>query len=415
MMSQIEKQAAAARSASKRLAIASAEQKNESLQAIARALRHRKSRILEQNREDLAAGEKGGLSTALMDRLKLTEQRLETMAAGLEVLTRLPDPVGEVLEVTDGEKNLRIEKIRVPLGVVGMIFEARPNVTVDASGLTLKSGNAVILRGSSSALCSNSVLVDVIREALADTSLPPEAVQLVTDPGRETVRELITCKGWIDVVIPRGGPGLIRRVVREATVPVLETGAGNCHIYVDRTADPGMASNIVTNAKTDRPGVCNATETLLVHRDWAEKHLSKLCEELTLQQVEIRGCSRTRRVFPRAVPATATDWETEYLERVLAVKVVDSLGEAMDHIDRYGTGHSEAIITEDDAAARRFLQGVDAAAVYHNASTRFTDGSQFGMGAEIGISTQKLHARGPMGLQELTSHKYRIHGTGQIR
>lgn len=415
MMSQIEKQAAAARSASKRLAIASAEQKNESLQAIARALRNRKSRILEQNREDLAAGEKAGLSTALMDRLKLTEQRLETMAAGLEVLTRLPDPVGEVLEVTDGEKNLRIEKIRVPLGVVGMIFEARPNVTVDASGLTLKSGNAVILRGSSSALCSNSVLVDVIREALADTSLPPEAVQLVTDPGRETVRELITCKGWIDVVIPRGGPGLIRRVVREATVPVLETGAGNCHIYVDRTADPGMAGNIVTNAKTDRPGVCNATETLLVHRDWAEKHLSKLCKELTLQQVEIRGCSRTRRVFPRAVPATATDWETEYLERVLAVKVVDSLGEAMDHIDRYGTGHSEAIITEDDAAARRFLQGVDAAAVYHNASTRFTDGSQFGMGAEIGISTQKLHARGPMGLRELTSHKYRIHGTGQIR
>ncbi|QKI83742.1 glutamate-5-semialdehyde dehydrogenase [Kroppenstedtia eburnea] len=414
-MSQIEKQAAAARSASKRLAIASAEQKNESLQAIARALRNRKSRILEQNREDLAAGEKAGLSTALMDRLKLTEQRLEAMAAGLEVLTRLPDPVGEVLEVTDGEKNLRIEKIRVPLGVVGMIFEARPNVTVDASGLTLKSGNAVILRGSSSALCSNSVLVDVIREALADTSLPPEAVQLVTDPGRETVRELITCKGWIDVVIPRGGPGLIRRVVREATVPVLETGAGNCHIYVDRTADPGMAGNIVTNAKTDRPGVCNATETLLVHRDWAEKHLSKLCKELTLQQVEIRGCSRTRRVFPRAVPATATDWETEYLERVLAVKVVDSLGEAMDHIDRYGTGHSEAIITEDDAAARRFLQGVDAAAVYHNASTRFTDGSQFGMGAEIGISTQKLHARGPMGLRELTSHKYRIHGTGQIR
>ncbi|WP_188429536.1 glutamate-5-semialdehyde dehydrogenase [Kroppenstedtia guangzhouensis] len=414
-MRQIQKQVAAARSASKRLAIASAEQKNESLDAIAHALRDQKSLILEQNRKDLADGKKAGLSTALMDRLKLTEQRLEAMAGGLEEVTRLPDPVGEVLEVTDGQKNLRIEKVRVPLGVVGMIFEARPNVTVDAAGLALKSGNSIILRGSSSALRSNSVLVDVIRRALADTSLPPEAVQLVTDPGRETVRELITCKGGVDVVIPRGGPGLIRRVVREATVPVLETGAGNCHIYVDRTADPGMARNIVINAKTDRPGVCNAAETLLVHQEWAEKHLGSMCEELTLHQVEIRGCSRTRQHFPQSVPATATDWETEYLEQVLAVKVVDSLEDAMDHIDRYSTGHSEAIITEDDAAARRFLQGVDAAAVYRNASTRFTDGSQFGLGAEIGISTQKLHARGPMGLRELTSHKYRILGSGQIR
>lgn len=415
MMNSIQKQAATARSASKNLAIASAEQKNESLYAIARALRHRKALILEQNQEDLNAGAKAGLSNALMDRLRLTEPRLEAMAAGLEMLTRLPEPIGEILEVTDGEKNLRIEKIRVPLGVVGMIYEARPNVTVDASGLTLKSGNAVILRGSSSALRSNAVLVDVIREALADTSLPPEAVQLVTDPRRETVRDLITCKEGIDVVIPRGGPNLIQRVVREATVPVLETGAGNCHIYVDRTADPEMARNIVTNAKTDRPGVCNTIETLLVHREWAEKHLAKLCEGLTLQQVEIRGCSRTQGIFPQAIPATSTDWETEYLGPVLAVKVVDSLEEAMEHIDRYGTGHSEAIIAEDDVSARRFLQGIDAAAVYHNASTRFTDGSQFGMGAEIGISTQKLHARGPMGLRELTSYKYRIHGTGQVR
>lgn len=297
MMNSIQKQAATARSASKNLAIASAEQKNESLYAIARALRHRKALILEQNQEDLNAGAKAGLSNALMDRLRLTEPRLEAMAAGLEMLTRLPEPIGEILEVTDGEKNLRIEKIRVPLGVVGMIYEARPNVTVDASGLTLKSGNAVILRGSSSALRSNAVLVDVIREALADTSLPPEAVQLVTDPRRETVRDLITCKEGIDVVIPRGGPSLIQRVVREATVPVLETGAGNCHIYVDRTADPEMARNIVTNAKTDRPGVCNTTETLLVHREWAEKHLAKLCEGLTLQQVEIRGCSRTQGIF----------------------------------------------------------------------------------------------------------------------
>ena len=336
-----------------------------------------------------------------MDRLKLTEQRLEAMAGGLEEITRLPDPVGEVLEVTDGQKNLRIEKVRVPFRGGRDDFEARPNVTVDAAGLALKSGNSIILRGSSSALRSNSVLVDVIRLGLGRHLPPPEAVQLVTDPGRETVRELITCKGGVDVIIPRGGPGLIRRVVREATVPVLETGAGNCHIYVDSTADPGMARNIVINAKTDRPGVCNAAETLLVHQEWAENIWDRMCEESEPAPSGNPGLFPDPAHFPQSVPATATDWETEYLEQVLAVKVVDSPEDAMDHIDRYSTGHSEAIITEDDAAARRFLQGVDAAAVYRNASTRFTDGSQFGLGAEIGISTQKLHARGPMGLRSL--------------
>lgn len=414
-MSDVQRKAEAARTASKKLAPTTEDQKNEALQVVARALRDQKGRILEQNKEDLAAGEKAGLSAALLDRLKLTEQRLEEMAKGLEELTCLPDPVGEVLETLRPENGLHIEKIRVPLGVIGMIYEARPNVTVDAAGLALKTGNAVVLRGSSSAFRSNLILVEVIRQALGNTSLPPEAVQLVEDLDREAVRDMITLNGWIDVIIPRGGAGLIQRVVREATVPVLETGVGNCHLCIDRSADPKMARNIVLNGKLDRPGVCNATETLLVHRDWAQEHLEGLCEELNAHGVEIRGCHRTREYFPQATPATEADWGTEYLDVILVVKVVDSLAEALDHIDRYGTRHSEGIVTQEEDAARHFLQSVDAAAVYHNASTRFTDGSQFGFGAEIGISTQKLHARGPMGLRELTSYKYRILGTGQVR
>ncbi len=414
-MSDVRQKAKAAKGAAKRLAILTPEEKNKALKTIARALRDRKKEILEQNREDLRAGEQADLSTALMDRLKLTDERLEGMARGLEELIELPDPVGEELETIHRKNGLRIQKVRVPLGVIGMIYEARPNVTVDAAGLALKTGNAILLRGSSSAFRSNITLVQVMQEALSDTSLPPEAIGLVEDLNRDAVQEMLTLKDGIDVIIPRGGSGLIQRVVRESTVPVLETGVGNCHIYIDRSAEPQMAQTIVINGKTDRPGVCNATETLLVHQDWAKEHLRRLCHALGEHQVEIRGCSRTREQFPEAALADETDWETEYLDRVLAVKVVDSAEEAMEHIDRYGTRHSEAIITENDDIARRFLQGVDAAAVYHNASTRFTDGSQFGFGAEIGISTQKLHARGPMGLKELTSYKYHVLGSGQVR
>lgn len=413
-MSDVQQQAQAARKASKKLVTATEDQKNHALQAIAQALRKEKASILKQNQKDLDQAEKGQYSRALLDRLKLTEERLEEMASGLEELITLSDPVGEVME-TRIQNGLRIEQTRTPLGVIGMIYEARPNVTVDSTGLALKTGNAILLRGSSSALHSNSILAEIIQQALETTSLPPEAVQLVKDPDRTSVRELLTMNHLIDVIIPRGGAGLIQRVVQESTVPVLETGVGNCHIYIDLSADPVMAHRIVINGKTSRPAVCNATETLLVHRDWAEKHLTGLSEELNKHGVEIRGCSHTQQLIPQCIPAVPADWETEYLDLILAVKIVDSLEEAIDHIHRYGTGHSEAILTENDDTAHRFMQGVDAAAVYHNASTRFTDGSQFGFGAEIGISTQKLHARGPMGLRELTSYKYCISGSGQIR
>ncbi|WP_188647053.1 glutamate-5-semialdehyde dehydrogenase [Marinithermofilum abyssi] len=414
-MSGVRQKAEQARAASKRLALLTEAQKNAGLRAMAQALRNRREAILTANEEDLRRGEEAGLSTALMDRLRLTEERLEGMAQGLEELIHLPDPVGEVMETVERENGLRIEKVRVPLGVIGMIYEARPNVTVDAAGLALKTGNAVVLRGSSSAFYSNRMLVEVLHQALETTDVPVDGVQLVEDLDREAVREMMTLNGWIDVIIPRGGAGLIERVVRESTVPVLETGVGNCHIYVDAEADPSMAEHIVINGKTDRPAVCNAVETLLVHREWAKQHLSSLAARLQENGVELRGCDRTRALADHVLPASEEDWRREYLDLILAVNVVDSLEEAMEHIDRYGTRHSEAIVTDNAETARVFLQGVDAAAVYHNASTRFTDGSQFGFGAEIGISTQKLHARGPMGLKELTSYKYRVLGTGQVR
>ncbi|OYD09995.1 glutamate-5-semialdehyde dehydrogenase [Paludifilum halophilum] len=413
--SEVRRKAKTARMAAKKLAVAEEEKKNEALEAMATALIRHRDRIFSANETDLLQGEKAGLPPALMDRLRLTRKRLEEMGEGLCQLRRMPDPVGEILDSRRREDGLRIEKVRVPLGVIGMIYEARPNVTVDAAGLALKAGNAVVLRGSSSASRTNRALTEALHRALAGTSLPEEAVQLVEDPDRQAVHELITMNGWIDVIIPRGGAGLIRRVVRESTVPVLETGVGNCHIYVDRSAKSAMAEEIVINAKTDRPAVCNAVETLLVHRVWAEKHLPSLCEKLRQQGVQVKGCSRTRALFPQADEAGEEDWETEFLDLVLPFRIVDSLEDAVEHIDRYGSRHSEAIITEDDTAARTFMRGVEAAAVYHNASTRFTDGSQFGFGAEIGISTQKLHARGPMGVTELTSYQYRIHGTGQVR
>jgi glutamate-5-semialdehyde dehydrogenase len=414
-VSDVRQKAEQARAASKRLALLTEAQKNAGLRAMAQALRNRRKAILAANEEDLRRGEEAGLSTALMDRLRLTEERLEGMAQGLEELIHLQDPVGEVMETVERENGLRIEKVRVPLGVIGMIYEARPNVTVDAAGLALKTGNAIVLRGSSSAFYSNRMLVEVLHQALETTDIPVDGVQLVEDLDREAVREMMTLNEWIDVIIPRGGAGLIERVVRESSVPVLETGVGNCHIYVDAEADPSMAEHIVINGKTDRPAVCNAVETVLVHRAWAKQHLSGLVARLQEHGVELRGCDRTRALADHVLPASEEDWGHEYLDLILAVKVVNSLEEAMEHIDRYGTRHSEAIVTDNAETAQVFLQGVDAAAVYHNASTRFTDGSQFGFGAEIGISTQKLHARGPMGLKELTSYKYRVLGTGQVR
>jgi glutamate-5-semialdehyde dehydrogenase len=325
--------------------------------------------------------------------------------------------LGRVQQSWQRPNGLQIERVSVPLGVIGMIYEARPNVTVDAAGLCLKTGNAVLLRGGTAVARSNQVLVNLMQEALGETEVPASAVQLLTSPDREAVKEMLKLNQYLDVVIPRGGGGLIQMVVREATVPVIETGVGVCHTYIDRAANPEMAIRIAVNAKTNRPSVCNAMETLLVHRSWAESHLTKLADVLREKGVEIRGCAVTRHLLDGLDIAEATedDWAAEYLDLILSVKVVEDLPEALAHIARYGTKHSEAIVTEDKAAAEAFLSNVDAAAAYHNASTRFTDGFEFGFGAEIGISTQKLHARGPMGLEALTSYKYKIRGSGQIK
>lgn len=411
----VEQKARAAREAAKKLLMSGEEEKNIALRSMAEALEKERNFILKENEKDLQAGKETGLTSALLDRLQLTKNRLEGMIKGLHQLCRLPDPVGEVLESHTREDGLRIEKARVPLGVIGMIYEARPNVTVDATGLALKAGNAILLRGSSSAFHSNQALVKIMKDALKRTAVPSDSIQWVSDPDRKSVGKLLRLHDWIDVIIPRGGAGLIQRVVAESTIPVLETGVGNCHILVDRTADLEKAKRIVINAKTDRPAVCNAAETLLVHKEWASSYLVDLCQSLSELGVEIRGCKRTGELFPGAASAGIEDWEAEFLDQTLAVKVVDSLKEGLDHIEQYGTRHSEAIITETESSVQLFMQQVDAAAVYHNASTRFTDGSQFGYGAEMGISTQKLHARGPMGLKELTSYQYRIYGEGHIR
>lgn len=414
-MSEVREKAALAKKSAESLAILTTEQKNEALYCMARAIEKEKERILKANQQDLHNGRENGLSTALLDRLELNEGRLQGIVEGLEQIVELPDPVGEVLSAWEQKDGLHIEKVRVPLGVIGMIYEARPNVTVDATGLGLKTGNAMLLRGSSSALHSNRAFVDVMREGLRRTDVPEEAVQLIEETDRRSVREMLTLHEWIDVIIPRGGAALIQHVVSESSVPVLETGAGVCHIYIDREAHPDMAHRIVVNAKTDRPGVCNAVETLLVHAAWAEQQLVPLVNELIQQGVEVRGCLRTQSLVPAAKAADEVDWETEYLDTVLSIKIVDDLNEAVEHIHQYGTRHSECIITDNKETAGAFLQRVDAACVYHNASTRFTDGFVFGFGAEIGISTQKLHARGPMGLPQLTSYKYVLRGAGQVR
>lgn len=404
-----------AKAASIELARFSTADKNRALVAIADALVANEGFILEANKKDLEEGKKRGISAALMDRLLLNSKRINEMSEGLRDVVGLRDPVGEVIKGWRVPNGLLINQVRVPLGVVGVIYEARPNVTVDAAGLCLKTGNTAILRGSSIALNSNLALVEVISKALVSAGLPLYSVQLLSDTSHEVANELMKMHQYIDVLIPRGGTSLIQSVIENATVPVIETGVGNCHIYVDASANQEMALKIVINAKTQRPGVCNAAETLLVHKDIASSFLPRVLKELTEKKVVIFGCSITKSLFAEAEIATEEDWYAEYLDLKLAVKVANSLEEAINHIQKYGTKHSEAIVTEDYSAAKKFLEEVDAACVYVNASTRFTDGGQFGLGAEIGISTQKLHARGPMGLEALTSTKFVVYGEGQIR
>lgn len=390
-------------------------EKNIGLEEAARALLDGEEEILTANRADCERAEAQGMSQGLLDRLRLTPARVQAMADGLLQVASLDDPVGEVLSMKLRPNGLQIGKKRVPLGVIGMIYEARPNVTADAFGLCFKSGNAVILKGGSDAVNSNKAIVECLRSGLACAGLPEDSLQLMEDTSRDAARELMRLNRYIDVLIPRGGAGLIKTVVENSRVPVIETGTGNCHIYVDETAEFHMALDIIFNAKTQRIGVCNACESLLVHRKIAKEFLPVLKKRLDEKGVEIRGDEDACAIIPEFTPATKEDWGMEYLDYILSLKLVDSVEEAISHINTYNTGHSESIITSDYFNAQKFLNEVDAAAVYVNASTRFTDGEEFGFGAEIGISTQKLHARGPMGLKELTTTKYIIYGDGQIR
>ncbi|HDX9588040.1 TPA: glutamate-5-semialdehyde dehydrogenase [Bacillus pseudomycoides] len=393
----------------------STNEKNKALAAIAEQLIVETTYILEENKRDIEQGKAKGMSASLLDRLMLNEQRIIDMTEGIRQLIDLRDPVGECVVAWERPNGLSIREMRVPLGVVGMIYEARPNVTVDAATICLKTGNAAILRGSSSAAYSNKAIVAVIHRALKETSLPLESVQLIENNSRDSAKQLFTLNEYLDVLIPRGGKQLIDTVVREASVPVLETGAGNCHIFIDETADKQMAFDIIVNAKTQRPSVCNAIETIILHENWAQRFGTELFSFLKERGVELRGDKKALAIDSSLVPASEEDWETEFLSLTLAVKIVSSVEEAIRHIDAYGSMHSEAIITENEENVSKFFTSVDAAALYHNASTRFTDGFEFGFGAEIGISTQKLHARGPMGLSALTSTKYEIRGNGQIR
>ncbi len=415
MSEQVHAMAVRAREAAQRLAGVSTAVKNTALEAMAEALCAHEPEILAANAEDVSAAQERGTAGAMIDRLTLTPARIAAMADGLRQIASLPDPVGEILEGWRRPNGLEIQRVRVPMGVIGVIYESRPNVTADAAGLCLKAGNACLLRGGSEALRSNAAIARRLAEAGERAGLPPNSLQLIESPDRETARALMRLNGLVDLLIPRGGAGLIQSVLENATVPVIETGTGNCHTYVDPTADLDAALEIIVNAKCSRPSVCNAMETLLVHEVIADEFLPMVEERLAAQGVELRGCPRACEYLSSAIPATEEDWKTEYLALILAVRVVDSLDEAIAHINAYGTRHSEAILTEDYSAAQRFLREVDAACVYVNASTRFTDGYEFGFGAEVGISNQKLHARGPMGLRELTTHKYLIRGSGQIR
>lgn len=415
-MTYIETLGANAAAAKKSLISADTEKKNAALQKIAEALLAHSSEIIEANAADLKAARENGMSVSMQDRLMLSEDRIKGISDAVSELIKLEDPIGRVDNGSVRPNGLRITKVRVPMGVIGMIYESRPNVTADAATLCLKTGNAVILRGGKEAYNSNKCICNIMRDAVEKAGFPKDIIQFVDDTTREVTTELMKCNKYLDLLIPRGGAGLIRAVTQNATVPVIETGTGNCHIYIDKSADIEMGVNITDNGKTQRPSVCNALETLLVHKDIAEKFLPAVKAKLDEHNVELRGCPETVRILGDCVtPATDDDYATEFGDYIMAVKVVNDIDEAIEHIEKYSTGHSECIVTNDLKNAEKFKQEVDSACVYVNASTRFTDGGMFGFGAEIGISTQKLHARGPMGLYEITSNKYLIDGNGQIR
>ena len=412
-MSELLEKAKKLNKASRTLGMLSSQEKNEALAKMADQLLNEKDWILQENAKDIQAGKENGLSDSLLDRLLLTNERIEQIVEGVRQLIGLDDPIGETIEAWERPNGLRIQTIRVPLGVVGMVYEARPNVTVDAGSLCLKAGNAVLLRGSTSALNSNKALVHIMQRALSESAIPADAIQLLEDTSRETAAQMFKLNEYLDVLIPRGGAGLIQSVIQNATVPVLETGVGNCHVYIDESAMENMAVDIAINAKLHRPSVCNAAETLLIHEKWP--YISEILNSLHEKGVELRGDHRLSSRYEFVKQAVEEDWRREFLAPVLAVKLVSDVKEAIDHIDQYGTKHSEAIISENNENVQLFFQAIDAAVLYHNASTRFTDGEQFGYGAEIGISTQKLHARGPMGLRAITTTKALVHGSGQIR
>ena len=404
-----------AKEASYKLAKLSSQEKNDALYAIASALRNQTEYIIDENKKDIDAAREKNMREGLIDRLMLNEARIESMAQGIEEIAELSDPIGEVVRKSVRPNGLEISKVRVPLGVIGIIYEARPNVTADAAGLCIKAGNSVILRGGKEAINSNLAITKVMQEAGYKAGLPEGCINLVEDTSRESANALMRLNDYLDVIIPRGGAGLIRTVVDNATVPAIETGTGNCHVYVDKFADLDMAMNIVINAKTQRPSVCNAEEKLLIHSDVSKEFLDIIIPELKARNVEIIGDEKVCALYPDTISATEEDWAEEYLDLKIGIKIVDTLDEAIDHINKYNSLHSEAIVTSDTSVANKFLDEIDAAAVYVNASTRFTDGFEFGFGAEIGISTQKVHARGPMGLEALTTTKYKIQGNGQIR
>lgn len=400
-----------ARAAAYRLAALSSDEKNGILREMATAIRARVPELIAANEKDLVAGKEKGLSNAMLDRLKLDESRIEAMAAGIDQVATLSDPVGQVLDAWKRPNGIRIEQVRVPIGTIAIIYESRPNVTADAAVLCFKTGNATILRGGSEAIHSNVAIAN----ALAAAGAPDHAIQLIPFTDRESVAVLAGMDEWLDLIIPRGGKGLIETVVSLARMPVIKHYDGVCHIYVDQAADMQMAVGLTINGKTHKPGVCNALETLLVHRDIAEEFLPLVADALRAKNVELRGCPRTLKILPNIVAATEEDWETEYLDLILSIRVVDSLDDAVSHINTHGSHHTDVIVTADEPVAERFLRVVDSACVMHNASSRFADGGEFGFGAEIGISTDKLHARGPMGLRELTSYQYRVRGDGQVR
>ena len=415
-MNYIEQLGKAGKASKKSIATAGTAKKNEVLEKIAENLRKNIDVILKENEKDTAMAKENGITDAMVDRLRLTPERINDIADACIYLTGLNDPVGEVIEGYTRPNGMRITKTRVPMGVIGIIFESRPNVTVDAATLCIKSGNAAILRGGKEAINSNKILMDIMRESVEECGLPKDIIQLVEDTSRESSNQMMRANGYIDVLIPRGGKGLIKAVVENATVPVIETGSGNCHIYIDESADIDMAVSVTNNGKTQRPSVCNALETCLVHKSVAKEFLPKLMEEFKKFNVDVRGCERTVEILGEGIkPATEEDYATEFDDYIMAVKVVDDIDEAIEHISEYSTGHSECIITNDLKNAEKFQREIDSACVYVNCSTRFTDGGEFGFGAEIGISTQRLHARGPMGLRELTTMKYLINGDGQIR